>query len=86
LVIDTFIIYESIGGSGSTLSGVVGFVTLVCPSPETKESTATLSSRSSFMTKLERTMNTYSLKHKDVVVNLSSGNAANVSVFNLKEN
>jgi hypothetical protein len=26
LVIDTFIIYESIGGSGSTLSGVVGFV------------------------------------------------------------
>jgi hypothetical protein len=40
LVIDTFIIYESsIGGSGSTLSGVVGFVTLVCPSPETREST-----------------------------------------------
>jgi hypothetical protein len=39
LVIDTFIIYESIGGSGSTLSGVVGFVTLVCLSPETREST-----------------------------------------------
>jgi hypothetical protein len=39
LVIDTFIIYESIGGSGSTLSGVVGVVTLVCPSLETREST-----------------------------------------------
>jgi hypothetical protein len=39
LVIDTFIIYESIGGSRSTLSGVVGFVTLVCPSPEIREST-----------------------------------------------
>jgi hypothetical protein len=41
-------------------------------------STATLSSRSLFMTKLKRTMNTSSLKHKDVVVNLSSGNAATV--------
>jgi hypothetical protein len=47
-------------------------------------STATLSSRSLFMTKLERTMNTSSLKHEDVVVNLSSGNAATVSVFNLE--
>ena len=47
-------------------------------------SMATLSSRSLFMTKLKRTMNTSSLKHEDVVVNLSSGNAATVSVFNLK--
>ena len=47
-------------------------------------SMATLSSRSSFMTKLERTINTSSLKHEDVVVNLSSRNAATVSVFNLK--
>ncbi len=39
MIIDTFIIYESIGGSGSTLGDVVGFVTLVCPSPETREST-----------------------------------------------
>jgi hypothetical protein len=29
-------------------------------------------------------MNTSSLKHEDVVVNLSSGNAATVSVFNLE--
>jgi hypothetical protein len=47
-------------------------------------STATLSSRASFMTKLKRTMNTSSLKHEDVVVNLSSGTAATVSVFNLE--
>jgi hypothetical protein len=47
-------------------------------------STATLSSRALFMTKLERTMDTSSLKHDDVVVNLSSGTAANVSVFNLE--
>ena len=47
-------------------------------------STATLSSRASFMTKLERTMNTSSLKHDDVIVNLTSGTAATVSVFNLE--
>jgi hypothetical protein len=47
-------------------------------------STATLSSRSSFMTKLERTMNTSPLKPDNAVVNLSSRTLATVSVFNLE--
>ena len=39
LVVNTFIIYESIERLRATFSGVGGYVSLVCPSPETRGST-----------------------------------------------